>query len=323
MPTEFEWKIFLGITALSLLEKIQNLMRDLKCELEHFKDRIIFMSKYNDIEWKAKGNKERCEYNSQTVANYARKFPRGHWSFLEPRSEQKWYGIYTDKPDGSWDRIAENMMSNFSDSGHPIFRELRSKGRGKKSIHFNGSNETIELLLRTVISANQLSVYGAVADLWNELSEGLRATVKPEAPDHLETMEIPTGIFNAETPTNAQQRWNLVQEYERKFEHLSGDHKLSKTVLWCGSEACRTRTIPLYSSNRRRTTVATSMLRIHDAPKWKGDPCERMDSQEYKNPSSLEHKSLLSSWSIQCRSSSSISVSRRYRFLSQNRDWRW
>ena len=51
---------------------------------EKFKDRIIFM--YNDIEWKAKRNEEQCEYNSQTVANSARKFPRG------PGSEEQWYG---------------------------------------------------------------------------------------------------------------------------------------------------------------------------------------------------------------------------------------
>ena len=86
-------------------------------------------------------------------------------------SEKEWYGTCTDKPDGSWDRIAENMMRNFSDSGHPIFRAssaferggLRSKEKGKKSIHFTGSDEDIELLLRTVISANQLSIYGAIA----------------------------------------------------------------------------------------------------------------------------------------------------------------
>ena len=71
---------------------------------------------YNDIEWKAKRNEEQCEYNSQTVANSARKFFRG------PGSEEKWYGTYTDKPDGSWDRIAEEMMANFSESGNPIFR---------------------------------------------------------------------------------------------------------------------------------------------------------------------------------------------------------
>ena len=72
-------------------------------------------------------------------------------------------------------------MMKFSDSSHPIFRassafergELRCKGHGKKSMHFNGSDENIELPLRTVISANQLSVYGAVADLCDELSEDL------------------------------------------------------------------------------------------------------------------------------------------------------
>ena len=113
----------------------------------------------------------------------------------ETGSEKKWYGTHTDKPDGSWDQIAENMKSNFSGSGHPIFRafergELRSKEHGKKSIQFNGSDENIELLLRAVISANQLSVNGAIADLCKELSEDFRASGKPEAPDHLETMEI-------------------------------------------------------------------------------------------------------------------------------------
>ena len=122
VPTEFEWKIITGIKTLGLREKIQSLMRDLQCELEHFTDRIIFMSIYNDIEWGAKGNTERCEYNSQTVAEYARRFPRGHWSFLGPGTEKTWYGTCTDKPDGSWDRVAEEVMLNISDSDHPTFR---------------------------------------------------------------------------------------------------------------------------------------------------------------------------------------------------------
>ena len=46
------------ITTLSLHDKIQSPMRDLLCELEHFKDRIIFMLVYNDVEWGAKGNKD-------------------------------------------------------------------------------------------------------------------------------------------------------------------------------------------------------------------------------------------------------------------------
>ena len=89
------------------------------------------MSMYNDIKWKAKENKERCEYNSQTVANYAHKFPRGHWSFLGAGSEEKWYGTYNDKPDGSWNRMAEEMMENFSRSGRPIFRASSAFERGE------------------------------------------------------------------------------------------------------------------------------------------------------------------------------------------------
>ena len=45
------------------------------------------------------------------------------------------------------------MLLNFAGSGHPILRcasalergELRSKGGGKTSLHFNGSTENIEL----------------------------------------------------------------------------------------------------------------------------------------------------------------------------------
>ena len=57
-----------------------------------------------------------------------------------------------------------------------------------------------------MISADRLSAHGAIADLCNELSEDLGAPGKPAAPDHLETMEIPTGTSAEETRTNAQQR---------------------------------------------------------------------------------------------------------------------
>ena len=55
------------------------------------------------------------------------------------------------KTDGSWDRIAGQMLLNFSGSRHPVFRctsalergQLRSKTSGKKSIHFNDVTETL------------------------------------------------------------------------------------------------------------------------------------------------------------------------------------
>ena len=130
--------------------------------------------------------------------------------------------------------------------------------------------KTLELRLRTVISANKLSIYGAVAELCDEVPKGIRAPVKPAAPDHLEKIDIPTDLSIAENSTNAQQRWNLVQEYERKFEQLSEDQKLSKLCSDTIFEACRTRTTLQNLWNRRRTTDATFMRRIHDASQWKG-----------------------------------------------------
>ena len=111
----------------------------------------------------------------------------------------------------------------------PVREGTYEAKEGERSQHtFNGSDENIELLLRTEISANQLSVYGATADLCNELPKDLRGPGKPAAPDHLKKMEIPTRPSAEETLTNAQQRRNLVQEYERKFEQLSEDQKLFK-----------------------------------------------------------------------------------------------
>ena len=86
---EFEWKTPTGFTTLGILEEVQKSMTELQCEPEQFKERITFMSMYNDIVWGQRGNAEKCETNSVTVANYARRFLLGRWSFWGPGSEKK------------------------------------------------------------------------------------------------------------------------------------------------------------------------------------------------------------------------------------------
>ena len=73
-PMEFEWKNFPGFIALGTLTEIQKMMAELKCELEQFQGRIIFMS-MNDIVLGEKGNEENCVANSKHVATYAKRFP--------------------------------------------------------------------------------------------------------------------------------------------------------------------------------------------------------------------------------------------------------
>ena len=280
------------------------------------------MSMYNDTECGAEGNPARCEYNSQTVANYARKFPRGHWSFLKLGSEKKWYGTYTGRPDGSWDKIAEQTMVNFSESGHPIFRassafgsgELRSKGGGKKATHFNGSDENIELLFRTVISANQLSVYGAVANLWTELSENFGASVKPKALDYLGTTEIPPCRSVAETHANAQQRttWRKnTRENSNKCPKTRNYLCYVAKRVWSWSKKDRTPILLIQTKENRCNIYAenTQWLGTKKGLVWE-DGFTRI-----RDLSCLQHKSLQSWWPIQYWSPGPIFIWRPNRIL--------
>ena len=147
---------------------------------------------YNDIVWGEKGNEETCKSDAHEVAGYARRFLRGHWSFLGPGSENKWYGTYSDKPDGVWDKSAEDMMLEFAETIHPLLRassalergELRSKVGSKNTIYFNGSEQNIELILGTVMSANLLSICGAVAYICTEVSEDTMASENQKHMQH-------------------------------------------------------------------------------------------------------------------------------------------
>ena len=74
-------------------------------------------------------------------------------------------------PQGASDNIADQMLLEFAESAHPIFRATtplsrgyhKSKGHGKLSIHFTADYPTIETVFRIIISVNQLSIYGAAA----------------------------------------------------------------------------------------------------------------------------------------------------------------
>ena len=96
------------------------------------------------------------------MKTFAGRFGIGQWSFIGPGSEKKWYSS-ENSPQGGWDNIAEQMLLEFAESGHPIFR-----GRGKLSIHFAADQDTIDTIYRIILSVNQLSVYGAVAAVCEE-----------------------------------------------------------------------------------------------------------------------------------------------------------
>ena len=75
-PVVFERKIFPKHTTLKVLREVQNMMGKDHIQSEGFKDRIIFTSMHNDIDWSQKGKEESRKRNFPDVAEYAKKFPR-------------------------------------------------------------------------------------------------------------------------------------------------------------------------------------------------------------------------------------------------------
>ena len=109
----------------------------------------------------------------------------GH--FVGPGSEKKLYSA-ENSPQGDWDHIADEMLLELAESGHPIFRAktplskgiLKSKGHGKLSIHFTADYPTIETIFRIIISVNQLSIYGAVANICEEFEAHQDGSGEPD-----------------------------------------------------------------------------------------------------------------------------------------------
>ena len=109
---------------------------------------------------------------------------------------------------------------------------LKSKGGGKIINTLLCRCETDETVFRTIISVNQVSIYGAVSDMSKECN------VCKEGKDRL----VVTGQSNPlfvqsvmETPTTSTddpaQEDDLLQRYQERFEKLSQQHRLNVVLM--------------------------------------------------------------------------------------------
>ena len=163
-PMDFEWNNFPGFNTLQLSDEVKSLLLKLGGTPENFTRRITFMSMFNDISSGSRDNEKEFVSNAKIVSQNAKRFGKGQWSFIGPGSENKWYSINEDSPQGEWDNMAERLLLEFAESGCPIFRatsplsggRLKSEGHGQLSIHYSAYLETIETIFRIIVSANQL-----------------------------------------------------------------------------------------------------------------------------------------------------------------------
>ena len=170
-----------------------------------------------------------------------RKFGVGQWSFIGPGSEKKWYPS-ENSPQGAWDHVAEEMLLLFAESGHSIFRsttplsrgKLKSKGKGKVSIHFSAEPDTIETIFRIIISVDQLSIYGAVANICEAFEAHQDRSGEPSVSMEQSVVlsEIKAEVpLQNENPSHHQILW---QQYEERIKSLSQESKVSRFCMEAG-----------------------------------------------------------------------------------------
>ena len=190
---------------------------------------------FNDISCDTKGNKDECLANAGVVKVLARKFGVGQWSFIGPGSEKKWCSV-ENSPQGAWDNVAEEMLLEFAESGHPTFRAttplsrgiLKSKGRGKLSIHSTADYPTIDTIFRIILSVNQLSIYGAVAAICEEFDNHQDESGESQI---LMGQSTVLGEIKAEVPLQNENSMNhqiLWQQYIERIESPSPESKVSR-----------------------------------------------------------------------------------------------
>ena len=179
--------------------------------------------------------------NARVVTILARTFGIGQWSLLVQVLKRS--GLLVKRsPQGAWDHIVEKMLLEFGESRCPIFRattpfsrcNLKSKGHGKLSIHFAADQETIDNIFRIIVSANQLSLYGAVANMCEEC-ESLHD--RSGQPDVLMGQSIVLSEIKTDVPLEnddpAYQNF-LLQRFEERIKSLSQTDRVSKFCMDAG-----------------------------------------------------------------------------------------
>ena len=132
--------------------------------------------------------------------------------------------------------IAERMLVEFAESGCPIFRatsplsrgRLKSKGHGKLSIHYTADLETVETIFRIIVSANQLSLYGAVAEMCEEYESRHERTERPVVMGQ-SSSSLVLSVIKTEVPLDCDDLANkdlLLQQYGERIEKLSRQDKI-------------------------------------------------------------------------------------------------
>ena len=95
----------------------------------------------------------------------------------------------------------------------------------------------VETIFRIIVSANQLSLYGAVAEMCEEYESLHERTGRPVVMENSQVPHSCSSVIKTDVPLDSDDRAHkdpLLQKYEERVEKLSQQDKLSKFCLDAG-----------------------------------------------------------------------------------------
>ena len=97
------------------------------------------------------------------------------------------------------------------------------------SIHFCADGETVETVFRTIISVNQLSIYGAVSDLCEECNTSHDRTGRPVVAGQSNPLFVPS-VMKTHIPLtdDPAQEEDPLQRHQERIEKLSHQDRVMK-----------------------------------------------------------------------------------------------
>ena len=226
---EFEWNIFAGFNTLQLSEEVKRLLFRLQETPANITGRILCMSKFTDISCGTKDNEEECLTNARLVSLYARRFGKGQWSFIGPGSEKS--GTLSRR------QSTRNVGQNCRKMLRLHCPEVNSKAKDMVNCRYTLQPTRKRLrLFFAKFSANQLSLYGAVAKICEEYESLHERTGRPvvmgQSSSSLMLSAIKTEVLlDSDDPACKN---FLLQQEEERIERLSQQDKLSKFCMDAG-----------------------------------------------------------------------------------------
>ena len=189
-----------------------------------------------------------------------------------------------------WLSNSEKADTQFSEPRvHRSQGTLNSKGGGKLSIHFCADGDTIEPFFRTIISANQLSIYGAVSDLCDEIQcvsckNGETCTGRTIWSIVWASKVVDDNTYTFDWSSCTRR---LLQKYKERVERLSQQNRVIKICTDAGFLT----TVDVgqyFIHDKRHCRILTiyrvsGLLWVHFAKRRRFNWTKRLDSREHQN----------------------------------------